>query len=140
MDPQNHEHPEGFPEHIHPHAETYHMNFDGISGGGKDTGHAVLDVPGAESAIIGDHPHPAIPAGVVSEGGAQASGPPRLGTLTLEPFEIDIVEKAINGALCFHETRDQMNAALHEQDVRWSPLTLSLKAAFGTFVGRQKTG
>ncbi len=75
MDPLEHEHPEGFPEHGHPHDETYHMDFTGISGKGKippSTGHAVLEVPGAADAIIGEHPHPEVPAGVVSEGPASA--------------------------------------------------------------------
>ncbi len=68
MDPNHHEHPQGFPEHSHPHAETYHMDFDGITGKGEATGHAVLEVPGAADAIIGDHPHPEKPPGVVAEG------------------------------------------------------------------------
>ncbi len=137
MDPLEHDHPEGFPEHGHPHDEKYHMNFDGITGKGEATGHAVLEVPGATDAIIGEHPHPAIPAGVVSEDG-QSSNPNPLGTLTLRQEEIDVVENAINWALRFHESRDTMNAALHIDERRWSPLTKALQAAFGVFVGRAK--
>lgn len=127
MDPNEHEHPEGFPEHNHPHDTTYHMDFSGLTGKGQPSGHAELDVPGAQSAIIGEPPKG--PAGAAAQGEQQGYGD-RKNTFTFNQTELDKVKKAISLVLAFHELRDGMNAHIHEESVRWSPLTKTLQEAF----------